>query len=1025
MRVFLCAFFLLYSANIFSQSKLVSNVKGVTFPGFTDSPYFDEQVLTFNFNPDVRIHINVSSAASFAADKRVGIALFALPNGNTIEQTVGKVLKTGDDWHYDIQHIGAQTRFLRAHIKDYNLVTVYLESKQLSWPSWRSKYPNNAAIIKTIIDSVKNIFKSYNPFLVLTGHSGGGSFTFGYLNGVSVISNDIERISFLDSDYNYDDTYGSKILNWLQTSTDRCLSVIAYNDSIALYNGQPVVSATGGTWYRSKMMKNYLSKYFTFTEETDSNFIKYTALNGRIKFILKQNPLRQILHTVQVELNGFIQGMVSGTAQEGNGYVYYGGRAYSQWVQNEVPLPASLTIPLRSDSARTGSKFMQDVMNMTFDQRESEIYKEISTGNIPDFLRHLKKITSVFSDAKGVKHTCIYQVMPDYLAIGSNDDFCRMPMGPLTAQKIANLFGASLPTSKLVDDIYLNSGLKLAPVTYTPVGNANELVSKFVEHNQAIEAQRIASGAELGVLVGGIKKDVVISNLITDLTRPNHVVIYGWHQLNGSPIQPLTNIHINTYVDYSHGIRLMNKEMLIDSAVKNITAVLADVNMYKVLSSESSPMTQPSYFADASAPSVPKSFGVKSSGANSLKIIVKPDTMASNYTAYVSGDGITFTDTLVLLSGNLLLNNLTNNKIYYIKIAAGNAAGYSAPSETLAGIPSGVNQTIIVNGFDRASAGNTYNFIRMHAPAIVNSPIKNFDSATNDAITDGLFLLNDYTIADYILGDESTADETFSSAEQIKIKNFLDNGKCLFVSGSEIAWDLDSQGSASDKAFIWNYLKTKYVADAPLGVSDKYYSAEGITNNSPFNGIPNITFDNGTHGAFDVKWPDAIKGTAGGTGFLKYSGVDTSNGYAGVFYNGKFNSSLAGKVVLISFPFETIYPEKSRNDLMNRISDFFGYTANSQNDKPIRFDYQLYQNYPNPFNPATKIRFQIAALNKVSLKVYDVLGREVAVLVDAEKPAGNYEVNFPANNRSISSGVYFYRLVAGSFVSAKEMVFVK
>ncbi|NCS82134.1 MAG: hypothetical protein GW788_10320 [Ignavibacteria bacterium] len=76
-------------------------------------------------------------------------------------------------------------------------------------------------------------------------------------------------------------------------------------------------------------MKKYLANYFQFTDEENSEFIKYTALNGRIKFLLKQNPNRLILHTVQVELNGFIQGMVSGTADEGVGYTYYGMRAYS------------------------------------------------------------------------------------------------------------------------------------------------------------------------------------------------------------------------------------------------------------------------------------------------------------------------------------------------------------------------------------------------------------------------------------------------------------------------------------------------------------------------------------------------------------------------------------------------------------------------------------------------------------------------------------------------------------------------
>ena len=185
--------------------------------------------------------------------------------------------------------------------------------------------------------------------------------------------------------------------------------------------------------------------------------------------------------------------------------------------------------------------------------------------------------------------------MPDYLAIGSNEDFCRIPMGPLTAQKIADLYGAVLPTSELVDDIYKHSEVKLEPVTYKPVGDENTLVTKFLKHNQDIEIQRINAGAVLGQLTGGIKKDVVISNKILDSTRQNNVVIYGWHKPDGNAIQPLTNIHKNYYVDYSHGIRLLNEEMLLDGITVNIKSILSDPLLYKLLSDENEPMKQTGY----------------------------------------------------------------------------------------------------------------------------------------------------------------------------------------------------------------------------------------------------------------------------------------------------------------------------------------------------------------------------------------------------------------------------------------------
>jgi hypothetical protein len=90
-------------------------------------------------------------------------------------------------------------------------------------------------------------------------------------------------------------------------------------------------------------------------------------------------------------------------------------------------------------------------------------------------------------------------------------------------------------------------------------------------------------------------------------------------------------------------------------------------------------------------------------------------------------------------------------------------------------------------------------------------------------------------------------------------------------------------------------------------------------------------------------------------------------------------------------------------------------------EKPTTFE--LAQNYPNPFNPATTINYQLPTNALVTLKVYDVIGREVATLVNARQEAGRYTVNFNAS--TLASGVYFYRLQAGSFVETKKMMLVK
>ena len=87
------------------------------------------------------------------------------------------------------------------------------------------------------------------------------------------------------------------------------------------------------------------------------------------------------------------------------------------------------------------------------------------------------------------------------------------------------------------------------------------------------------------------------------------------------------------------------------------------------------------------------------------------------------------------------------------------------------------------------------------------------------------------------------------------------------------------------------------------------------------------------------------------------------------------------------------------------------------------YNFYLFQNYPNPFNPSTKISYSVASLSRVILKVYDILGREVVVLVNEEKPTGRHEVNFNAS--SLASGVYFYQIKAGSFIQTKKLMLLK
>ena len=100
-----------------------------------------------------------------------------------------------------------------------------------------------------------------------------------------------------------------------------------------------------------------------------------------------------------------------------------------------------------------------------------------------------------------------------------------------------------------------------------------------------------------------------------------------------------------------------------------------------------------------------------------------------------------------------------------------------------------------------------------------------------------------------------------------------------------------------------------------------------------------------------------------------------------------------------------------------------GVTTNLPAQAPIVPNFELYQNYPNPFNPTTTIRYELPSSSMVRLSVYDILGREVSILVDERKNAGSYEVKFDGSN--LSSGVYFYQLQAGTFVQSRKLLLLR
>ncbi len=322
------------SARWEKPNQRAETVLGVpAFPGlFSASTNFGEMIREIQLPDEVRIVIKAPARESFATNQPVLLFFYALPNGNTIEQSIGKILQPGDDWHFNIQHIGAQTRWLRQVITNKTIVVAYLEAGMKSWPTWRKKYSD--ARIAEILDGVRVIFSANKTEVVLASHSGGGSLIFGYLNAVEKIPDDVKRLAFLDSNYGYDSKlHADKIKNWLAAAGENYLCVLAYQDYLGLLNGKSFVSEAGGTWGRSQVMLRDLGAQFQFISTTNGGLETFSALDGRIEFLMKENPEHKIFHTVQVERNGFIHALLSGTADAGKGYEYFGERAYTKWIQ--------------------------------------------------------------------------------------------------------------------------------------------------------------------------------------------------------------------------------------------------------------------------------------------------------------------------------------------------------------------------------------------------------------------------------------------------------------------------------------------------------------------------------------------------------------------------------------------------------------------------------------------------------------------------------------------------------------------
>jgi hypothetical protein len=244
----------------------------------------------------------------------------------------------------------------------------------------------------------------------------------------------------------------------------------------------------------------------------------------------------------------------------------------------------ALDLAPRPTSAPGGAEIARDVGPLDPEAREERIYREISRGNVPGWLRRLERV-EMTAESDGQRHRVTFWVTPDYLSVGSDSDFLRIPLSPQTARRVADLVGASLPTPHMIDAIWSAARARLTPIRIRP-DEFMATVRYYERHDRLIEAQRWLRGVPAGDFVAGHKVDLV--NPAARAVDSASGAIYGWHRPDGRPIQPLYVLSGAERIPYNQGVRLVHRRILIDGAERDLIDVLNDPELAPLLGGASS-----------------------------------------------------------------------------------------------------------------------------------------------------------------------------------------------------------------------------------------------------------------------------------------------------------------------------------------------------------------------------------------------------------------------------------------------------
>ena len=435
-----------------------------------------------------------------------------------------------------------------------------------------------------------------------------------------------------------------------------------------------------------------------------------------------------------------------------------------------------------------------------------------------------------------------------------------------------------------------------------------------------------------------------------DLVAQNGVFEHNWfnrstHTLDRSDIEfgEINNTYINnefdaTIIEWAFHDNTLDTQLMRDSKVRDAVAQATYQGLQKYFNSVDGGATGLTFLPDAVS-----STKAETNGDGTVTVSWTPppasitgSSTPTGYMVYTSLNGYGFDGGTFVAGGATTSRVMTGldsaNGTHYFKVVAVNAGGESLGSAVVAATPlpaPAAAKVLIVNGFDRNDRNtnerytvpggtidrnrlryqNTRDYAVQVAEALeaFNAALA-IDTAQNENVISGNVSLSDYETVIWILGEESNGDDTFNITEQAMVASFIAGGGDLFVSGTEVAWDLDNLNNG--RTFYNGTLGADYVSD-DAGT----YNVTGAAG-SIFAGL-SFSFDNGTQ-FYDSAFPDVINPTGGSVAALNYVG-----GLGGGAATQK-KGSTTGDVVTFAFPFETITTAADREAVMTAVMNFFG-----------------------------------------------------------------------------------------------------